>query len=81
MILVGTKLDIRDDKETIAEQQLTPISHDQGQQLSKEINAVAYLECSALTQKGVKEVFDEAIRAVIYPKLKKVEKKSNCIFA
>jgi len=80
MILVGTKLDIRDDKETIdrlAEKKLAPISHDQGQQLSKEINAVAYVECSALTQKGLKDVFDEAIRAVIAPKVKKDEKKGT----
>jgi len=78
MILVGTKLDIRDDKETIdrlAEKKLAPISHEQGQQLAKEINAVAYVECSALTQKGLKDVFDEAIRAVIAPKIKKDEKK------
>jgi len=80
MILVGTKLDIRDDKETIdrlAEKKLAPISHEQGQQLAKEINAVAYVECSALTQKGLKDVFDEAIRAVIAPRSRKEEKKST----
>ncbi|OQV20203.1 Ras-related protein Rac1 [Hypsibius exemplaris] len=78
IILVGTKLDLRDEKETIdrlREKKLSPISLPQGLAMVKEIGAVKYLECSALTQKGVKTVFDEAIRAVLCPPIKPKKRK------
>ncbi|KAH6589583.1 hypothetical protein BASA50_009938 [Batrachochytrium salamandrivorans] len=80
-ILVGTKLDLREDRQTVEklrERRHSPISYPQGTQMMKEIGALKYLECSALTQKGLKGVFDEAIRAVLTPpEIKK--KKKTCL--
>ena len=70
IILVGTKLDLREDPEMLKKLQakgLNPITKEQGEALAKEIGAVCYAECSARTQKGLKEVFDEAIKAVLFP--------------
>lgn len=83
ILVVGTKTDLRGDQETInrlAEKRLAPLTPEQGTQLAKEIGAVRYMECSALTQAGLKDVFDEAIRAVINPKVatKKGAKKGGC---
>jgi len=82
IILVGTKLDLRDDKETIEklrEKKLCPITTAQGLQMDKEVNSTKYLECSALTQKGLKQVFDEAIRAVLCPRKPAKKKKGACV--
>lgn len=72
MVLVGTKLDLRTDPATLQKLQekdppTTPVSTEEGIELARAIGAVKYLECSALTQKGLKDVFDEAIRVVLSP--------------
>ena len=51
----------------MAEKKLAAVSHQQGMQLAKEGKAIKYLECSPLTQTGLKAVFVEAIRAVLQP--------------
>jgi len=67
-ILVGTKLDLREDVqalETLKKQKLAPVTYEQGCAMAEEIGADVYVECSAMTQKGLKNVFDEAARSVI----------------
>ena len=61
LIILGTKIDLREDKEALqalAENGASPIKREQGQKLSNKIRAVKYLECSALTQRGLKQVRD-----------------------
>jgi len=79
MVLVGTKLDLREDEEAVkklAEKGVHPVTTEQGTQLCKDIGAARYLECSSLTQKNLKNVFDEAIKVILYPKQQK--KKKGC---
>nr|XP_020832200.1 rho-related GTP-binding protein RhoG-like isoform X1 [Phascolarctos cinereus] len=78
ILLVGTKKDLRNDLATLKrlkELSLTPTTPQQGTSLAKQVGAVKYLECSALMQDGVGEVFAEAVRAVLYPVTKKNTKK------
>ena len=90
-LLVGTQIDLRDDAATIeklAKNKQKPLTMEVGEKLAKELRAVKYVECSALTQviksviimllravimalvslqKGLKNVFDEAILAALEP--------------
>ncbi|ANZ74743.1 BA75_01748T0 [Komagataella pastoris] len=68
ILLVGTKIDLRDDPHTLDslhEMGYDPITQEEGEALAKELGCVNYLECSASTQQGVKEIFDYAISAVV----------------
>eukprot|EP01087_Luapelamoeba_hula_P010787 TRINITY_DN2872_c0_g1_i1.p2 TRINITY_DN2872_c0_g1~~TRINITY_DN2872_c0_g1_i1.p2 ORF type:complete len:202 (+),score=41.23 TRINITY_DN2872_c0_g1_i1:288-893(+) len=65
-ILVGTKIDLREDKATVESTKGEKLpTTEQGKRLAQDIGAECYLECSALTQNGLKKVFEEAIRCVI----------------
>ncbi|KAK3089034.1 hypothetical protein FSP39_000282 [Pinctada imbricata] len=79
-LLVGTQLDLRDDATTIdklAKNKQKPITTEQGEKLARELRAVKFVECSALTQKGLKNVFDEAILAALEPP--EPPRKKKCV--
>lgn len=68
VILVGTKIDLRADTdvlERLKERKLVPKTRQDGVDLCQEVGATAYVECSALTQEGLQEVFQTAIRSVM----------------
>ena len=49
---------------------------DQAEDVRKKIGAQKYLECSAKTNEGVREVFEHATRAALLTR--KEKKKSKC---
>ncbi|KAI3424529.1 uncharacterized protein J3R85_010643 [Psidium guajava] len=79
IVLVGTKLDLREDKQFKLDYPgASTISTEQGEELRKQIGALAYVECSSKTQQNVKAVFDAAIKVVLRPpKRKKQQRRSS----
>lgn len=65
-LIVGTQTDLRDDpsvKEKLAKQRMQPVRKEDGEKMARELGAVKYVECSALTQYKLKDVFDEVCYA------------------
>ncbi|KAM3595888.1 uncharacterized protein V6R79_004638 [Siganus canaliculatus] len=79
-LLVGTEVDLRDDSSTLeklAKNKQRPLTCESGEKLAREVKAVKYLECSAVTQRGLKNVFDEAILAALEPP--DTKPKKSCV--
>ena len=61
-LIVGTQVDLRDEpsvRDKLAKQRMQPVRKEDGERMAKELGAVKYVECSALTQFKLKDVFDE----------------------
>ncbi|OXU31407.1 hypothetical protein TSAR_005858 [Trichomalopsis sarcophagae] len=74
IILVGNKKDLRNDPSTIKElgkMKQEPVKPEEGRAMAEKISAFAYLECSAKSKEGVREVFETATRAALQVKKKK----------
>lgn len=68
VILVGTQSDLREDVKVLIELDKCkekPVPEEAARLCAEEVKAASYIECSALTQKNLKEVFDAAIVAGI----------------
>lgn len=72
MILVATQTDLRNTMDYDSD---VPVTSTEGQELSREIGALAYVECAVNTQSSVKNVFAEVVQAA----LKYRKKKSNIV--
>jgi len=83
IILVGNKMDLRDDKETVKQLNkhgLRPVSREEGEAMAKDIGAAKYIECSALTQESLVEVFNSAItESFRYKNNKSKNRSSKCL--
>ena len=73
---VGTKSDLRNDSSAGSEVEYT--TKEDAMKMVEEVGAVKYMECSALTQEGVKEVFDEAIRTALKTHNERKAKTKTC---
>ncbi len=76
IVLVGNKTDLRDNqqiREKLKQWNQEPVKTLDAISLSKLIEAEAYLECSAKTNQGIKELFDTIARV----SLKFNDHKSN----
>ena len=74
ILLVGTKLDLRDDPS-----HKNSITYTEGMDLQKRIGAERYFECSALTRTGLQQIFEEACRIVLHPGTPKKKKSKMCL--
>uniref|UniRef100_A0A8C9PEC6 Ras homolog family member B n=1 Tax=Spermophilus dauricus TaxID=99837 RepID=A0A8C9PEC6_SPEDA len=68
IILVANKKDLRSDEHVrteLARMKQEPVRTDDGRAMAVRIQAYDYLECSAKTKEGVREVFETATRAAL----------------
>ncbi|VBB28741.1 unnamed protein product [Acanthocheilonema viteae] len=78
IILVGNKKDLRNDPQMVrelAKMKQEPVRPEQGRAIAEQIGAFAYLECSAKTKDGIREVFEKATQAALQQK----KKKKKCV--
>ncbi|GMG11033.1 unnamed protein product [[Candida] boidinii] len=82
IILVGCKIDLRNDPRTIEKLSALgqqPVTTAEGQEVADTIKALHYLECSAKLNQGVREVFETAGAAALETRERRTQKKKCMI--
>ena len=74
IILVGTKIDLRDD-----ENYKNTITTEEGREMADKIGAVEYMEISSLRKEGLDELFQKAVEVGFDHYKKDSEKRNTCI--
>ena len=88
LVLVALKCDLRNTEDedvdadgtgaNAAPREKKPmINYEQGLEVARRINALRYLECSAMRNRGVNEAFTEAARVAL--SVKKDREDSKCV--
>ena len=87
IVLVGTKLDLRDDpitrKNLIMKRKTLPISYEQGELMARKMGCVTYIETSSLKGIGFNDMTQVIVKASLALKdpnvAKRNQKKKCCV--
>jgi len=79
MLLCGLKTDLRYDSKTKFSRDGEEIVSIESAKALAKIHGIRYTECSALTQDGLKNVFEEVLKLGLRPKRKQREGKCNLL--
>ena len=87
IVLVGNKKDLRNEPsivQSLSRQKQLPVKPAEGREIMDRIGAVAYLECSAKSREGVRQIFETASKAALMKKnrrsLKNVRERLAVVF-
>ncbi|KAK0406314.1 hypothetical protein QR680_018497 [Steinernema hermaphroditum] len=75
VILVGTKIDLREPAEDKGEDR---VSRKEGRKMARKIGALKYVECSSLRNIGLRSLFEDISRLVLYSEPSKIKESESC---
>eukprot|EP01127_Copromyxa_protea_P008819 TRINITY_DN2031_c0_g1_i1.p1 TRINITY_DN2031_c0_g1~~TRINITY_DN2031_c0_g1_i1.p1 ORF type:complete len:100 (-),score=14.66 TRINITY_DN2031_c0_g1_i1:99-398(-) len=80
-VLVGTQIDLRQDKKKqaeLAQKGKAPVAYEKGIEKQRTIGAYCYVECSALTRLNLNRVFSDSVSAILTKKQSQTSENGCC---